>query len=319
MPNIYPPIEPFKSGLLRVGNNDEIYWEVCGNPKGRPALVVHGGPGSGASPWWRMLFNPEKYMIILFDQRGCGRSVPSAADPKTNLSENTTRSLISDMENLRIHLDVEKWMLLGGSWGSTLALAYAEEFPEKVWALTLFGVTTGRYSEIDWTFKGGLASFFTEQWDRLSQGAREIDDGTDVVGAYYKMLNDPRTEIRKKAAMEWCMWESATPDWPPALGLQERFKNPDFAYGFARLVTHYISNYLFLEDGILLKNAHKLEKIPGILINGRYDFQAPLGNAWILRKAWPRSRLVVVDDSGHSASDSIEKEIVNATNNLALE
>jgi proline iminopeptidase len=315
MPDLYPPIEPYASGLLDVGDGQHIYWENCGKPDGKPAIAVHGGPGSGATPWWRRLFDPAVYRIILFDQRNCGRSLPSASDPATDLRANTTQRLLIDMERLREYLGVERWLLLGGSWGSTLSLAYAEAHPERVSALILFGVTTGRHAELDWTFRGGgLAALFPEQWERLRALVPQQTPDREVVMVYTRMLNNGEPATRRRAADAWCLWESASPTWPPSNTLDKRFEDPNFAYAFARLVTHYISHELWLEDGALVRGASALANIPGALINGRYDLQAPLGNAWALHRAWPNASLTVVDNAGHGGSaPSMSAAIVAAT------
>ena len=232
-PDLYPEIEPYESGLLDVGDSNLVYWETCGNPSGKPAVVVHGGPGSGCTPDFRRFFDPREYRVVLFDQRNCGRSRPHAGEPTTDLSNNTTHHLLGDMELLRQQLNIEWWLVLGGSWGSTLSLAYAEAHPERVTELILFGVTTGRHSEIDWTFRGGLAAFFPEQWDRLVDAAPPAYRGGDIVDAYHRWLNDPDPDARRRAAEEWCTWESATPDWPPKTGLAERFKDPTYALAFS--------------------------------------------------------------------------------------
>lgn len=314
MTRIYPQIEPYDHGLLVVGDGHLLYWETCGNPHGKPALVLHGGPGSGCSPWHRRLFDPAAYRFVLFDQRGCGRSTPHASAPDADLATNTTQHLIADIELLREHLDVDRWLVLGGSWGSTLALAYAEQHLDRVTELVLFGVTTGRHSEFDWTFRGGLAVFFPEQWDRLRAGAPADARDGDIVEAYSRLLHDPDPTVRKRAAEAWCTWESATPDWPPTTGLARRFTDPAYALAFARIVTHYVRHNAWLEDGILLRGADALAGIPGILVNGRFDVQAPIANAWALKRVWPRAELVIVDDAGHAAdSPAITRELVRAT------
>jgi proline iminopeptidase len=305
----YPESEPFDSGLLEVGDGNVVYWEACGNPDGKPAVVFHGGPGSGCSPWWRTLFDPAAYRVVLFDQRNCGRSRPHASDPSTDLSANTTQHLIADAELLREHLRIERWLVLGGSWGSTLSLAYAEAHPERVTEIVLCAITTGRHSEFDWLFRGGLARFFPEQWGRLVDGLPE----GDVVESYRRLLNDPDPEVRRSAVDAWCLWESATPAWPPTEGLAERFRDPDYALAFARIVTHYVSHNAWLEDGILLRNADRLREIPGELIHGRFDFQAPLENAYALSRAWPQAKLVVVDDAGHMPTGAVTRELARAT------
>lgn len=314
----YPEIEPYEHGMLEVGDGNRVYWEMCGNAGGKPAVVVHGGPGSGCSAWDRRLFDPAMYRVALFDQRGCGRSTPHAGAPEIDLTTNTTQHLVSDMEMLRRHLEVDRWLVLGGSWGSTLALAYAETYPDRVTELVLWGVTTGRRSEADWLFRGGVAPLFPEQWERLLAGLPTTDRGVDVVDEYSRLLRDPDPEVRRRAAVAWCTWESATPEWPPAEGLADRFSDPAFALAYARLVTHYVRHDLFLEDGILLRDAHLLADIPGVLVNGRFDLQAPLGNAWELQRAWPQSELVIVEDAGHIGDESgINRELIRATDRFA--
>lgn len=315
---LYPEIEPCDHAMLEVGEGNRVYWETCGNPRGKPALVVHGGPGSGCSTWHRRLFDPAAYRIVLFDQRSCGRSRPHASEPDIDLTNNTTQHLVADMELLRDHLGIERWLVFGGSWGSTLALAYAEAHPDRVTEMILWGVTTGRRAECDWLFRGGVAPLFPEQWECLRAGVPAAERDGDIVAAYSRMLHDPDPEVRARAALAWCTWESATPEWPPATGLAKRYEDPDFALAFARLVTHYVRHDLFLEDGILLRDAHVLADIPGILVNGRFDLQAPIGNAWELARAWPRAELVIVDDAGHAADERwLTQELVRATDRFA--
>lgn len=318
MPELYPEIEPYARGLLDVGDGHQVYWETCGNPQGKPALAVHGGPGSGCSPWWRRLFDPAMYRIVLFDQRNCGRSTPHASIPHIDLSTNTTEHLLADMERLRQYLGIERWLVLGGSWGSTLSLAYATRYPQRVTEMVLFGVTTGRHSEFDWLFRGGVAMFFPEQWERLRAALPAAERDGDIVAAYHRLLLDPDPAVSQRAAEAWCLWESATPAWPPKPGLAQRFTDPAYALAFARIVTHYVSHNAWLEDGILLRNAGALADIPGVLVNGRFDFQAPIGNAWELRRAWPRAEIVIVDDVGH-ASDApgMTGALIQATNHFA--
>jgi proline iminopeptidase len=318
MTGLYPPIEPYGHGMLEVGDGNHVYWETCGNPHGKPAVVVHGGPGSGCSSWHRRLFDPAAYRVVLFDQRGCGRSTPNAREPDVDLTSNTTPHLVADMELLRHRLDVDAWLLLGGSWGSTLALAYAEAHPDRVTEIVLWGVTTGRRVEADWLFRGGVAVLFPEQWERLRAGVPEAERDRDVVEAYARRLHDADPEVRRRAALAWCTWESATPDWPPTGELAERFTDPDFALAFARLVTHYIAHDEFLEDDSLLRNAHVLADIPGVLVNGRFDLQAPIGNAWELKRVWPHAELVIVDDAGHAGDDpGLTRALVGTTDRFA--
>jgi proline iminopeptidase len=307
---VYPEIEPYETGTLQVGDENVLYWEACGTPAGTPALVVHGGPGSGCSPAFRRFFDPARYRAILFDQRNCGRSRPHASLATTDLSSNTTQALVGDMERLRERLDIDRWVVAGGSWGSTLSLAYAETHPERVAAMVLFGVTTGRHSEVEWTFRGGLAGVFPEQWRRLSDFAGAAGD--EVAAAIARMLADPHEEVRRRAAAEWCLWESA-PSPEPA----PRFRDPDYALAFARIVTHYVTHDLFLEDGVLFRNAGTLAGIDGVLINARGDKHAPLDNARHLAAAWPRARLVVVEEQGHGTGPLVTAEIVRATDAFA--
>ncbi len=317
MPSLYPEVEPYDSGLLDVGDGHRVYWETCGNPDGKPALVVHGGPGSGCSPGFRRFFDPGAYRVVLFDQRNCGRSLPPAADPATDLATNTTHHLLGDIERLREYMNIDAWLVLGGSWGSTLGLAYAVEHPERVTELVLFGVTTGRHSEMDWTFRGGLSLLFPAQWDELVAALPPEQRGGDVVDAYHRLLNDADAGVRRRATEAWCLWESATPRWPPTEGLSPMFLDEDFAYAFARIVTHYVRANAWLEEGELLRRADVLAKTPGVLVNGRFDFQAPLANAWELKRVWPAAELLVVDGAGHSANDDLYGAVAGATDRFA--
>lgn len=318
MTALYPEIEPFSHGGLDVGDGHRVYWEVCGDAGGKPAVYVHGGPGSGSSSWSRQLFDPSRYRVVLFDQRNCGRSTPHAGETDVDLTHNTTPGLIGDIERLREHLGIERWLVFGGSWGSVLSLAYAEAHPERVSELVLWGIATGRHDEWDWLFRGGVARFFPQQWIRLVGSVPAGREKSDVVETYTELLFDADPEIRRRAAFEWCLWESATPGWPPTTGLAERYHDPAFALAFARLVTHYARHYGWIEDGALLRDVGRLAGIPGALVQGRFDFQSPLTGAWTLHRAWPESELVVVDDAGHSAdAPGIEHALVAATDRFA--
>jgi proline iminopeptidase len=304
--------------MLEVADGNRVYWETCGNPRGKPAVVLHGGPGSGCTPWHRRLFDPTKYRVVLFDQRNCGRSTPHASDPDTDLASNNTANLVADIERIREHLGIERWLVIGGSWGSTLALAYAEGHPNRVTEIVLFGVTTGRHKEFDWSFRGGLADLFPEQWQRLRDAVPAALRNGDIIEAYCALLNDPDTTVREQAALAWCTWESGTPAWPPAHGLSPRFRDSIFRMAFARIVTHYVRHYAWLEDGILLRGIGAIANIPGIMVNGRFDLQAPIGWAWNLKRVWPRAKLAIVDDAGHDASNaSITGELIRATDEFA--
>ncbi len=318
MSGLYPQITPYEHGALEVGDGNLVYFEVCGNPRGKPAVVLHGGPGSGCTPWHRRLFDPAAYRAVLLDQRNCGRSTPHASAPDTVLTSNNTANLIADLELLRQHLHIDRWLVAGGSWGSILALAYAETHADHVTQMILWGVATGRHKEFDWLFRGGLAILFPEQWERLRAAVPAVKQDRDVVEAYYQLLNDPNPTIRERAATAWCTWESATPAWPPAPGLSRRFADPAFALAYARIVTHYVRHNSWLADESLLRGADALGDIPGIMVNGRFDFQAPIGWAWDLKRAWPSAEYVIVDDAGHDASaKGITDELIRATERFA--
>jgi proline iminopeptidase len=264
------------------------------------------------------MFDPSAYRVVLFDQRNCGRSTPPASPLTTDLAKNNTANLIGDIELLREHLGIDRWMLFGGSWGSTLALAYAEGHPDRVTEITLWGVTTGRRKEFDWLFRGGVAVLFPEQWERLCNSLPAAERESDIVAAYYRLLNDRDPAIREQAALAWCRWESATPRWPPTVSLSPRFNGPDFRMSFARLVTHYVHHDAWLDDGVLIHNACTLANIPGVMVNGRYDLQAPIGWAYDLKRAWPRAELVIVDNAGHDSSNAlVTEQLIRATNHFA--
>jgi len=314
---LYPIIDPYDHGMLDAGDGNHLYWETCGNSRGKPALVIHGGPGSGCTPWHRRLFNPSTYRVVLLDQRNCGRSHPHASKPETDLARNQTANLIADIERLRERLDIERWLLLGGSWGSTLALVYAETYPQRVAEMILWGVTTGRHKEFDWWFRGGAAPLFPQQWERLRAGVPVVNRDAEVPQAYKDLLHDRDPAIRYRAALEWCRWESATLSWPPSHKLSARFTDPDFRMSFARIVTHYVCHNAWLTDGILLRDAGRLSSIAGVLISGRFDLQAPVAWAWHLSRAWPNAELVIVNDAGHDASSSITQQLIRATDKFA--
>jgi proline iminopeptidase len=319
MTDLYPDKKPFDHGVLEVDEGQFVYWETLGNPSGKPAVVLHGGPGSGCLPWHRRLFNPDAYRLVLFDQRNCGRSTPHASEPAADLANNTTANLVADIELLREHLDIERWLLWGGSWGSTLALAYAEANPDRVTEMILWGITTGRRSEFDWLFRGGVAAFFPEQWDRLRAALPASRQDGDIVEQYRQLLGDPNPTVHQRAAEAWCMWESTTADWPPTNQLAERFTDPAYALAFARIVTHYVSHNGWLEDGALLRGAQVLTDVPGVMVNGRFDFQAPIGNAWALKRVWPKAELIIVDDAGHSPTGkALTQELIRASERFLL-
>ena len=309
----YPAIEPYDHGMLDVGDGNLVYWEVCGSADGKAALVVHGGPGSGCGPGSRRYFDPKRYRVVLFDQRGCGRSTPHASDPATDMSVNTTHQLIADMERLRQHLGIERWMLYGGSWGSTLILAYAQRHPERVSEIVILGVTMSRRSEIDWLYRG-VGRFFPAEWEQFRAGVPESDRDGDLVEAYARLMENPDPNVRRKAAADWLAWEDAVISLEPK-GTPNAYSSqlPDAALAFVRICAHYFSHAAWLEEDELLRNAARLEGIPGVLFHGRLDLGSPLGTAWDLAEAWPDARLAVIGDSGHTGSDAMRHEILAVT------
>jgi proline iminopeptidase len=312
----YPPIEPYETGMLDAGDGNLIYWEACGNPDGVPALIVHGGPGSGCTTRARSWFNPEHYRIILFDQRNCGRSRPHASDPAADMSLNTTGHLIRDMEHLREHLGVEKWLLRGGSWGVTLSLAYAERHPGRVCGLLLVAVTSTRRSELDWLYRG-VGRLFPEAWARFRDFARAgnyrlpTDAEPPIEGllmTYSDLMENPDPDVRARAAAEWVTWEDAVISMEHS-GTPGLYSNRRDAarLAFVRICAHYFARDAFLEDGVLIREAGKLAGIPGILVHGRSDLGGPMITAWELARAWPDAELVVIEDSGHTGSAAMQE------------
>jgi proline iminopeptidase len=306
----YPPIEPHAHGMLDVGDGNRVYWEVCGSPDGKPAAVVHGGPGSGCRPSMRRPFDPGRYRVVLFDQRGCGRSVPHASDPATDMSVNTTDHLVADMERLREHLGIERWLLSGGSWGSTLILAYAERHPERVSEIVISGVTTSRRLELDWLYRG-VSRFFPQEWERFRDHVPEADG--DLVAAYARRMEDPDPLVRSRAARAWCAWEDAVVALEPH-GRPNPYSDraSDARLAFVRICSCYFANGAWLEDGALLRDAGRLAGIPGVLIHGRLDLSGPLDTAWELARAWPGAELVAVGDAGHQGSDAMRARLIEA-------
>lgn len=310
---LYPEIEPYEHGLLDVGDGQFLYWEACGNPAGKPVLVLHGGPGSGCTPRMRRFFDPAVYRIILFDQRGCGRSLPHASDPATDLATNTTWHLVADIERLREALGVEKWMVLGGSWGSTLGLVYAETHPTRVSEMVLWGVALSRPAEIRWLYEGA-APLFPAQWADFVRGMPEPVRAEAVVEAYFQRLHDPDPAVRLQAAQDFHAWEWALFTTVGNEAPSERWLNPTFQLARARLVTHYFRNQVWLEENFILQHADRLAGMPGVMVHGRMDVGSPLVSAWELARAWPTAELVVVSGAGHATSDpGMDEALVAAT------
>lgn len=291
---------PHAQGTLPTTDGHTLYWQAHGNPHGRPALVLHGGPGSGAHPGWTDFFDTTRHRVIMLDQRGSGHSTPDAADPTADLSTNTTPHLVADIEALRRHLGIDTWLVLGGSWGTTLALAYAQAHPDPVRAMVLLAVTTTTRREVTWVTHD-MRRVFPEQWDRFRAAAGPDADPRDLSSAYARLLADPDPRVRFEAARAWCAWEdthvSATPGFTP----NRRFTDPAFRMTFARLVTHYWSNAAFLPEGHLLARVPDLAHIPATLVHGRLDISGPADIAYDLAAAWPGAELVIVEGAGHSA------------------
>lgn len=315
MTGCYPVIEPYDSGMLGVGDGNEVYWEVCGNPGGKPAVVLHGGPGAGCTPGQRRYFDPDAYRIVLFDQRGCGRSTPHASDPAVSLAANTTHHLVADIEVLRRHLGIERWLVCGGSWGSTLGLAYAETYPDRVSEAVLFCIVTTTHREVRWVTQD-MGRVFPAEWERFRDGVPEPERHGDLVEAYRRLLHNPDPAVRDQAARDWCAWEDTHVATYPGHQPYPRFTDPVFRMAFARLVTHYWRHAAWLADGALLRDARKLAGIPAVLIHGRLDISGPPDIAWKLAQAWPGSQLVLLDQAGHGGPDLITA-LVAATDRWA--
>jgi proline iminopeptidase len=317
MTELYPEIEPYAQGMLDVGDGNRVHWETSGNPKGKPAVVLHGGPGSGSNPRMRRYFDPGRYRVVLFDQRGCGASTPHASDPSVDMSHNTTASLIADMERLREHLGIDQWLVYGGSWGSTLALAYAQQHPERVTQIVLFAVTMTRRSEIDWLYRG-VGRYFPREWERFWAGAGGIPRHGDIVAAYHRLVEQPSAAVRERAIADWCAWEDA-----PLSGETKGASNPYSdrpplaKVAFVRICTRYFAHGAWLEEGQLLRDAHILAGIPGVLIHGRVDMGGPLITAWELSQAWPDAELHVVEDSGHLGTPTSRDLLLQSLNRFA--
>lgn len=305
----YPPIDPFRSGHLPVSSKHSLYWEESGNPEGKPVLFLHGGPGSGTEPSHRSFFDPKVYRIVLFDQRGCGKSTPHAS-----LEENTTWDLVADIEKLREFLKIDAWVVFGGSWGSTLALAYAETHPSYVKGLILRGIFLCRPAELYWFYQFGAHFLFPDIWEHYLAPIPPSERG-DMIRAYYKRLTSSDSNIRKEAAKAWSGWEGATLRLRFDPSLFGSFTEDSHADAVARIECHYFVHHAFFKtDNWLLEHVKTIRQIPGIIIHGRYDVICPLENAWFLHKAWPESKLEIIPDAGHSASElGITDALIRAT------
>lgn len=300
---LYPAIEPFATGTLEVDGTHTLYYEQFGNPEGKPAVFLHGGPGGGANRPQARFWNPDRYHAVLFDQRGCGKSTPHAC-----LDNNTTQDLVEDMEKLRKHLSIERWQVFGGSWGSTLALAYAQEHPQRVTEMVLRGIFTLRKREIDWFYQDGAGRIFPDAWARFQAPIPEDERG-DMVGAYHRRLMSDEPEMRMEAAKAWSIWEASTSTLYHSPDLKKSMGESRFALALARIECHYFVNRGFFErDDQLFEQMHKIHGIPATIVQGRYDVVCPMESAWRIANAWPGTNLIVAGSSGHSA---FEREILH--------
>ena len=305
--DLFSPIEPYDSGRIDLDGRHSMYWEVSGNPAGRPVVFLHGGPGAGAGPDHRRFFDPRHYRIVIFDQRGAGRSTPLG-----ELTDNTTQHLIADMERLRDHLGIMRWHVFGGSWGSTLALAYAQAHPARVSALMIRGIFLGTRAEIDW-FLYGMAKVFPENWRTFAAAVPEHERG-DLMAAYQKRLNDPDPKVHLPAARAWSIYEGSCSTLLPSPQTVAAFGEERHALGLSRIEAHYFQHGVFLEEGSLLRDVAKIRNIPALIIQGRYDLVCPIQTADSLHRAWPEADYLVVPDAGHSAMEpGIRRALVAAT------
>ncbi len=311
--DFYPPIEPFRTGVLDTGDGHQVFWELCGNPAGKPAVFLHGGPGSGCSPDHRRLFDPERYCVLFFDQRGCGRSQPAAS-----LENNTTWHLVADMERLRTMLGVEQWLVFGGSWGSTLALAYAQTHTERVSALIVRGIFTLRREEVRWYYQEGASWLFPDLWEGFVAPIPVAERG-DLLSAYRKRLtgDDPAEQLA--CARAWSLWEGQTIRLLPDAANTAKHSNDAFSLAFARIENHYFVHEGWMDEGQLIRDAGKLAHIPGVIVQGRYDACTPTHTAWALHRAWPQAEFHLVPDAGHAFNEpGILSRLIEATDRFAL-
>jgi proline iminopeptidase len=311
---LYPAIEPYDTGHIRVSNVHELYYEQCGNPNGKPVVFLHGGPGAGLDPDYRRFFDPEAYRIILFDQRGAGRSIPHAS-----LDDNTTWHLVQDIEHIREHFGVEQWLVFGGSWGSTLSLAYAETHPERVRSLVLRGIFLCRPKEISWFYEDnqGASAIFPETWEQYVRLIPEAER-SDMIRAYYRRLTNADESVRREAAYAWSIWEASALKLLPDQKTIDEFTEPEMAIALARIECHYFVNNCFFEtDNYLIDHIDRIRHIPGVIVHGRYDVICPLVNAWDLHRAWPEASLKIIPNAGHASTEpGIASALVEATDSF---
>lgn len=309
---LYPPIEPFQTGVLDTGEGHLVYWELCGNPKGKPAVFLHGGPGAGCSTEHRRLFDPQRYCVLLFDQRGCGRSHPAAS-----LENNTTWHLVADIERLREQLGVAQWLVLGGSWGSTLALAYAQTHPQRVSALIVRGIFTLRRAELLWYYQEGASMLFPDLWEDFVLPI-PVDERADLMAAYRKRLVGDDSVAQLACARAWSLWEGQTIRLLPDQGDKDKHAQDAYALAFARIENHYFVHNGWLQEGQLIRDANRLADIPGVIVQGRYDVCTPAKTAWDLHQAWPQAQFHLVPDAGHAFNEpGILTHLLAATDRFA--
>ena len=313
MRELYPPRQPYNEGELKVSDLHTLHFEESGNPDGKPIVLLHGGPGGGCPPFYRQYFDPEKWRLVMFDQRGCGQSKPHA-----ELQENTTWDLVNDIEKLREYLNIHQWVVFGGSWGSTLSLAYSQTHPDRCKGLILRGIFMLRQKEIRWFYQEGASYIFPDAWEEYVKPI-PINERDDLLTAYYQRLTSPDDKIRLEAARAWSIWEASTSRLFPDLDLKQKFGIDAFAEAFARIECHYFINKGFIdpEDKLLL-NIDRIRKIPAVIVQGRYDVVCPMMSAWELHRAWPEAEFIVVADAGHSMSEpGIRTCLIEATDKFA--
>ncbi|HEY9696637.1 MAG TPA: prolyl aminopeptidase [Trichocoleus sp.] len=313
MRELYPPIEPYQKGTIQVSELHQVYFEQVGNPEGNPIVFLHGGPGGGSDPLYRRYFNPEQWRIILFDQRGCGRSTPHA-----ELRENTTWDLVNDIEKLRHHLGIDRWVVFGGSWGSTLALAYSQTYPEACKGLILRGIFLLRNKELQWFYQEGASNIFPDFWEAYLKPI-PLNERQDLIAAYYKRLTSSDPAVRQEAARAWSIWEGSTSKLFPDLGLQARFGESQFAEAFARIECHYFVNKgFFTSEDQLLQNCNRIRHLPTVIVQGRYDIVCPMVSAWELHQVFPEAEFLVIADAGHSMTEpGIQDALITTTDRFA--